>query len=315
MIAPLIAAAFAVAMPWDVPPPPPKDAELVLTQPPFPDPPPEGSVIDVPADRELPARWRTPEKTSAKVKGNAGLPSLMASGSGQFCRDQFYAVRAALLGKRVAVVDLRQEPHGILNGAAVSWGPPSIVGTDRRAPEVERVERSWIEKLVAGHFTTITQFAPGAFADQASWEPIEFKLDLRSASPESKIVAEAHWGYFRVAAPDTVVPRDQDIDRFVALVRDLDADIWLHFHCDTGGNRTTLFLTLYDMMRNYVRASRSEIIARQRQLGGYNLLAGDAKAGREEFLRRFFTYCWQCGPLFRRSWSSWSRENPTTHTD
>lgn len=315
MIAALAVTAFAVAMPWDAPPPPPKDAELVLTQPPFPDPPPEGSVIDVPGERGLPARWRTTEKTDAKTKGNAGLPSLRASGGGQFCRDQFYAVRAALLGKRVAVVDLRQEPHGILNGAAVSWGPPAVVGNDRSAPQVERVERAWIEKLVAGHFTTVTQYAPGALADQASWEPIEFKLDLRSASPESQIVAEAHWGYFRVAAPDVLVPRDQDIDRFVALVRDLDDDIWLHFHCDTGGNRTTMFFTLYDMMRNYVRASRSEIIARQQRLGGYDLLAGPAKTVRAEFLRRFFSYCWQCGPLFRRSWSSWNRANPPAAAD
>lgn len=315
MIAALIAAAFAVAMPWSTPPPPPKDAELVLTQPPFPDPPPEGSVIDVPGDRQLPARWRTTEKTDAKAAGNAGLPSLMASGSGQFCRDQFYVVQSALLGKRVAVVDLRQEPHGLLNGAAVAWGPPGVVGADRSASEVGRVERAWIERLVRGHFTTITQYAPGVFADQKSWQPIEFKLDLRSAAPESEIVAEAHWGYFRVAAPDAIVPRDKDVDRFVAFARDLEGDIWLHFHCDTGGNRTTMFLTLYDMMRNYVRAARPEIIARQRKLGGYDLLAGPARNVRAEFLQRFFSYCWQCGPHFRRSWSSWSRANPSAPAD
>ncbi len=310
-----LVAIFAVAMPWDSPPPPPKDAALVLTQPPFPDPPPAGSVIDVPAERALPANWRTTEKVNPKTAGNAGLSVLMASGSGQFCRDQFYAVRQALGEKRVAVIDLRQEPHTFLDGAAVSWGPPGIIGSSRRAPAVEALEDAWTKRLVAGHFTTATQYAPGVFADQKSWRPIEFKLDIRDAVLESRLVAEARWGYFRVAMPDAVTPRDQDLDRFVALVRDLDEDIWLHFHCDTGGNRTTLFLTLYDMMRNYVRASRPEIVARQRRLGGIDLLAGPTENLRKEFLERFFSYCWQCGPLFRRSWSSWSRANPSALTE
>jgi hypothetical protein len=310
MLAPLAAALLALAMPWDGPPPPPKGAELVLTQPPFPDPPPEGSVIDVPDDRQLPLNWRSTEKTSAKTKGNAGLPSLAASASGQFSRDQFYAVREVLRAHRVVVVDLRQEPHTFLDGAAISWGPPDIVGNNRTADQVERVERSWTARANAKKFATVTQFAPGALADQKSWQPLEFKLDIREARVEADLVAEAHWGYFRVAAPDAAIPRDQDVDRFVAMARDLHEDIWLHFHDDTGLNRATMFLTLYDMMRNYVRANRAEILARQHRLAGYNLLAGPAKSEREVFLGRFFDYCWECGPRFRRSWSSWSRATP-----
>lgn len=307
---PFLAAWLAVAMPWDAPKPPPEGAQLVLSQPPFPDPPPEGSVIDMPGERELPKNWRTTEKANPRSPGNAGLAGLRASGSGQFCRDQFYAVRAALRGRRVAVIDLRQEPHVFLNGAAVAWGPPGLVGFNRSAVEVERIEREWMRHLDAGKFATATQFAHGAFADEGQWEPIELKLDIRDAATEYQLVREARWGYFRIAAPDSVIPRDEDIDRFVALVRDLDGDIWLHFHCDTGGSRTTLFLTLYDMMRNCAAASRPEIIARQRRLGGSNLLTGPDGQARAQFLERFFSYCWQSGPLFRRSWSSWSRENP-----
>jgi hypothetical protein len=66
------------------------------------------------------------------------------------------------------------------------------------------------------------------------------------------------------------------------------------------------------MMRNYVSANRTEIITRQHRLSGYNLLAGPAKAERAAFLDRFFSYCWQVGPLFRRSWSNWSRANPAS---
>lgn len=304
-----------VAMPWDKPAPPPKDARLVLEQPAFPDPPPEGSVIDLPADRLLPVGWRTTEKAPTKGRANAGLADLHASGSGQFCRDQFYALREMLAGRRVILVDLRQEPHAFLDGGAFAWGPPAVVGDTRSAGQVERVEQAWMQLLAAQKFTTSTTWNYGIFADAKHWESIELKLDIRDAGVESRLVKEAGWSYFRIAAPDAITPRDADLDRLVSLVRDLsrptDADIWLHFHCDTGGNRTTLYMTLYDMMRNYVNASRPDIIARQHLLGGIDpALAGPARAERAAFLERFYSYCWQCGPLFRRSWSSWSRENP-----
>jgi len=309
MLAALIAGLLPFAMPWDKPAPPPKKAELVLTQPPMPDPPPEGSVIDLPDERLLPLSWRWTEKADGKK--NPGLETLMASGSGQFSRDQFYAVREQLAGKDVVVVDLRQEPHTFLNGAAVSWGPPDIIGANHSAGEVERTEESWTERLAAGKFATLTAFAPGALADTKSWQKISLKLDIREALTERRMVEEAHWRYLRIAMSDTVYPRDQDIDRFVAFIADLEQEQpWMYFHCDTGGNRTTLFLTLYDMMKNYVRASRPAIIARQRRLGGIDLLAGKQEVEREDLLERFYSYCWQCGPLFRRSWSSWSRANP-----
>jgi hypothetical protein len=190
----------------------------------------------------------------------------------------------------------------------VSWGPPDVVGANRSAAQVERAEHIWTQRLAAGKFATLTEFAPGALADAASWEKISLKLDIRQAMTERRMTAEAHWRYLRIAMPDAILPRDQDVDRFVAYIADLEQEQpWMYFHCDTGGNRTALFLTLYDMMKNYVRASRPDIIARQRRLGGIDLLAGEHKAEREDFLQRFYSYCWQCGPLFRRSWSSWNR--------
>lgn len=307
----LAVALFALALPWDKPSPPPAEAVLVLTQPYPPEPPPEGSIMEVPADRTLPARWRTTADMDAKRKGHAGLSWLNASGSAQFDAEQFYALRQILGGRRVAVVDLREEPHTFLNRAAVTWGPPEVIAPPRHADALVATEARWTALLAAGKFATLARFAPGRFADVTAWEPLDLRLDIREALTEATLVAEAHWGYFRIAAPDTAVPRDQDVDRFVEMVRLLDEDIWLHFHCDTGGNRTTLFLTLYDMMRHYVRASRPEILSRQRRLNGIDpAAAGPASPERAAFLERFFSYCWQEGPLFRRSWSRWSRANP-----
>jgi hypothetical protein len=309
-----VLAAGLLALPWSKPAPPPDDAQLVLEQPAFPDPTPEGSVIDLPADRLLPIHWRTTADAPRKGAANAGLAALQASGSGQFCRDQYYALRDTLRGRRVILVDLRQEPHAFLDGGAFAWGPPEVVGASRSAPQVAHLEHVWAQRLAAAKFTTATAWNYGIFADAKHWEPIALKLDIRDTAIESRLAEEAGWGYFRIAAPDTITPRDADLDRFIRFARGFsylcNADIWLHFHCDTGGNRTSLYMTLYDMMRNSTLASEADIIARQRRLGGIDLLAGPGRAERAAFLDRFYNYCRKCGPRFRRSWSSWSRKNP-----
>jgi len=255
--------------------------------------------------RELPANWRTTAEGDSTAPG---LTSLDASGSGQFCLDQFYKMQMALAGKWVTVVDLRHEPHGIINAAAISWGPPAPAS--RGAWAVEQLEAQWLTALEGAKRATATFYAPGSFANRDAWQPIELKFDIRSVSTEARMVDAARWGYLRIAAPDFTAPRDEDVDRFVKLVRELEPGMWLHFHCDTGRGRTTLFMTLYDMLRNYVRASRGDIIQRQRRLGGIDLLAakaGSAEASRADFLTEFYHYCWAEGPGFRRSWSSWRR--------
>lgn len=302
-------------LPWVKPEPPAADVPLVLTQPAPPDPPPDGSIMRIVGPRESPARWRTSEDPISETAGRldkpleiAGLRFLNVSGSGQFSLDQFYKMRETLAGKAVTVIDLRAEPHGFINAAAIAWGPPASGGGS--APTVERIEEAWLDHTARAKRATATFYAPDAFADQSSWQPIELKFDVRSVSTEARLVDTARWGYFRVAAPVSGVPPDAEVDRFVKFVREVEEGAWLHFHCDTGRGRTTFFLTLYDMMRNYVRAPREHIVERQRRLGGSDLLAaraGTAEAQRAAFLERFFSYCWAAGPEFRQSWSAWSR--------
>jgi|GEM_PF-1214932 len=307
---PLPFALLAITFPWSAPTIPPKGSVMVLIQPAYPETPPQGYVVELPDDPGPPDDWRSSEQASPKRKGNAGLDTLRASGSAQFSLQQSYGLQKLLLGRNVVIVDLCQEPHTFLDGAAISWGPSDLVGTNRSADTVMAAERAWTHHADAAKFITVAEYAPYRYIDTKTWQPIGLQLDVREAETEDRLAAAAGWGYFRIAAPDNVLPRDADLDRFVAFVHELQDNEWLHFHCDTGGYRTTMYLTLYDMMRSYSLASRDQIIARERLLSSYDLLAGSAKRPVGDFLARFFNYCWQCGPHFGRSWSSWSRANP-----
>ncbi len=128
-----VAFAILIALPWTQPPEPlPDGVQLVLTQPDYPFPVPEQLVIDIDSPRELPFNARTtnekistrPLPSGAPVTAD-GLAALQLSGSGQFCQNQFWALQETLTPDRqVTVVDLRAEPHALINNMAVSWGPP-----------------------------------------------------------------------------------------------------------------------------------------------------------------------------------------------
>ena len=86
------------------------------------------------------------------------------------------------------------------------------------------------------------------------------------------------------------------VDRFVAFVKGLKTDTWLHFHCHGGDGRTTTFLTLYDMIRNVPQGvDLDDIVARQSMMGQYPLFrdGGGWKArvteGRTAFIKQFYS--------------------------
>jgi len=312
----LVAGLLPFALPWEKPKPPSDDWLLVLEEPAVPDPPPPGSIMDLEGPRTLPENWRTNEKKlSGKSLNTAGMSGLHMSGSGQFSKNQLYRMREVLKDKHPVIVDLRQESHGFIDQAAIAWGPPPGPANAISASELETREARWLEALLAAHYVTATRHAPGSFYDMGSWEEIDLKFDVRTVAAESTLIDKAGWRYRRIPVIDFQAPSDESVDRFVAFVREMDPGTWLHFHCDTGLGRTTLFMTMLDMMQNFFRANRDEIIARERQLNGVNLLkipdadspAAEGMLARSKFLKRFFSYCFQNGPAFRRSWSSWKK--------
>ncbi len=57
----------------------------------------------------------------APTTNRLGLETLSISGSAQFSREGLRQLQEKLAGKKLLVVDLRQESHGFLNGWPVSW--------------------------------------------------------------------------------------------------------------------------------------------------------------------------------------------------
>lgn len=48
-------------------------------------------------------------------------------------------------------------------------------------------------------------------------------------------------------------------------------DAWLHFHCRGGRDRTTITMTIIDILQNGKNVSLENIVKRQNLLGGINL--------------------------------------------
>ena len=110
-------------------------------------------------------------------------------------------------------------------------------------------------------------------------------------------------------------PSDALIDNFVSFVKGLPKNTWLHFHCAQGRGRTTLFMVLYDIMKN-PDLNMDDIIYRQYLLGGaflYDELKDYPKEWVSELAHErnlllpiFHQYVKDCKKNnFTLSWSDW----------
>lgn len=219
----------------------------------------------------------------------AGLKELNVSGSSEFSEKGLTEIRDRI-GRPMIVIDLREEPHGFINGLQVSWrdkhNAPNIGATP------EQVEKDEEKKLRAAK---------------------DSDSNVKSISTEEALCRKLGIGYERIAVTDQSGPEDRDVDQFISFVVSLPPDSWPHFHCKAGMGRTTCFMAMYDMMHNASNVSLEDIIERQHLLGGadmFNTKHSDPweEQGmnmRADFLREFYQYCRESGGRFKESWSSW----------
>jgi hypothetical protein len=236
-----------------------------------------------------------------------GLNHLRISGSAQFSEITFKTILKHLdiQPKKLIVLDLRQESHGFINGHPISWtdGVHNYANVDKTKFEIESDEYQRLRLAVQ--------------AKQIVINPLEepTKLTVCRVKTERDLVESYGATYVRLPVTDHNRPSNEVIDQFIELVRSLPSDHWIHMHCKAGKGRTTMFLTLFDIIQNAQHVSLKDILARQHSIGGIDLTQIHKKNNertraaheRLEFIREFYRYC-QHEPDFKVSWSNWSKQ-------
>ena len=276
--------------------------------------------IDTENEARLPRNFRTSDDAFAvaalAVPSRQGLEQLHESGSAQFSRLEFDALREAVAGELI-IVDLRQESHGLLNGIAVSWyGERDWANVGKTQREVLQDEA----QRLASAQGSMLRVAPLGKDKRAAMARQIFVLDARS---EEDFVRERGVGYVRFAVTDHLRPDDETVDRFLAFCRNVSPTTTLHFHCQAGHGRTTTFMAMYDMLKNAGTVSFEDIIERQHLLGGADLLTEastadwkiNASRERLQFLRHFYDYAAQQGPRPTSSWTDWNKKTTAAERD
>lgn len=246
------------------------------------------------------------------------IKSLGASGSGQFSAKELDAVRKRTGGRAFIVLDLRQESHGFLDGTAISWfGARDAANSGKSSDQISMDESALLAGL-AGQPTVTVQKVTGKTEDRDIGETKPVELPGRSVQSEDDVVRAAGGGYVRVYAADYQPFTDEQVDQLVGFWQTRPAGSWVHVHCAAGQGRTTQALVLFDMLENAGTTSLQDIVDRQKDAGGINVLSTkstpawrrDGEVARARLVRRFYDYAKEHRRGEGETWSSWSARNP-----
>lgn len=274
-------------------------------------------VLDVKNAPELPKHFRSSlnaRPTLSQINW-AGFSGLHIAGGAQFSAMSLQKILQQLGTKSLTVIDLREEPHGFLNGNAISWyGLKNAANAGLSKAQIESKQAQLLESAGENEQLTVQQVLKKEYGVIQKTRPIEFAV--HDTLSEEELVQEAHLNYHRLYVPDFEVAGDREIDEFIKLVAKLPPHKWVFFHCRAGVGRTSTFMVMYDMLANAKKVSFNDIIARQAAIGGKNFFhlppEGSAKytfhQARLDFLKQFYEYAHENDDHFRTLWSQWLRK-------
>lgn len=250
------------------------------------------------------------ENAPANSPTRKGLDGLNLSGSAQFSQLELAAV-VKRVGTPLYDVDLRQEFHGFLNGAAVSWFVSrDWINRGKSDSAIAAEEKALLKKLQLLKSVTLAKVEKKN-SEGGILESTQHIYEVKTVQDEQELAASAGVGYLRLYVTDHLVPPDDAVNRFVQFYRTLPANAWLHIHCAGGDGRTTTFMAIVDMLRNAKEVAFEEILSRQYLLGGIDLThLGPPEewkypyaAERLEFLKKFYAYARENRDDFKTLWS------------
>ncbi|MDR5586994.1 phosphatase domain-containing putative toxin [Clostridium aquiflavi] len=257
-------------------------------------------IVDSLKKDKIPNNFRTTSnltniqnKSSLNLKG---LETLNTSGSQQFSKDNLDILTKSIESKLpILIIDLRQESHGFLNEYPISFANEkndSNLGLSKAA--VTFKEKKDLKSIKLN--------TPFNFYNHP-----EISVIPKEVLSEKQITKTHSLNYSRVPVTDTKLPTNEIIDCFINIVKECSKDNWIHFHCKAGFGRTTTFMIMYDMMKNYKNATSDEIVKRQLALASFNEkeISEFSSNDRVNFLNKFFNYCKDTNGNFDTTWSSW----------
>lgn len=253
---------------------------------------PYDMVYDSDRPAGIPKNYRSPifyKPAKSQDIDNAGFNQLTISGSAQYSWPELQEMvkhihkRHRIPLNKIYVLDLREEPHGFFNDAAVSWhyGPLSYQ-QNKSDTDVVHSELMRVNQVRAFPFAFVYKVAKseGGVAESKQVFIMPVKVVMR----EQEAVKSLGANYKRLAVTDHFRPQTTDVDNFVEWVKDLPKDAWIHMKCRGGKGRTTTFMTLFDIIQN-PKVPLEDILQRHKLLGGVNLGRKKVKKGHEWKLR------------------------------
>lgn len=264
---------------------------------------------------ELPKRFRLSTDTLPAKINAKGLAELRIAGGAQFSKAAFNKILHRLNTKHIIVFDIRQEAHGFVNGNAVSWyGVRNADNATKTHAEIEANQASLLRELAAEDEVEINKIVQkSAEGEVKVIKPTEY-LVHDTTSEEDYVTSLGHQ-YKRFYVQDYHAPTAKEVDRFVQAVNKLSTSKWIYMHCRAGIGRTTVFMTMFDMIRNAKQLSFEDIMDRQAALGGKDLRVLPSKthykyqwaADRLNFLKQFYQYARDNKDHYQTSWTAWAK--------
>jgi hypothetical protein len=212
------------------------------------------------------------DSDSADVRRLSIDGRLRLSGSAQLSAPAWRALLAQLAlpgADELFLADLRQECHGFVGAAAVSWyGLLNGECATLADSQAEALEQARLAEL-----RSLPSLVLADAGDVKSGRPPRF--EHRPAAPvldEESLVALPPGRYLRWRIADHSHPGDAVVDAIVAWAQRWLGRVHLHVHCRGGKGRTALVMALCDLLRNAHARSLEAIVAGQRERSGYDLL-------------------------------------------
>jgi hypothetical protein len=278
-------------------------------------------------DEGKPRRFRSTRhqflETISKSFNRQGLEDLNASASAQFTLKQLKTIvdevteDKNLTPDQFIVVDLRQETHLFINGYPISFFSTNFSHSWGNSTELVKQEEDQQQKNLSQQSTASIHYVLEKGKNGSLGKTFKQDEGIHHVQTEEMVTHQLGVKYVRFAVSDHMRPSDDYVDQFISFIKMLPDQAWLHFHCRGGIGRASVFMTMYDILRNGKNLKKDEILNRQIVLGGKNFshIKHEDKAlisqaiERENFIHKFYSYVQAADGFGVKTWSEWTAKN------